>query len=939
MKRNSPPQLALALALLAAACTPQVVKDAAPPIGKTIGKMDQPSQEQLPIIPSEPIAPDADKALENYRQLLNLEPADPDTKAEATRRLADLQVQIQDQKGGTAEGDKALKESIKLYNELLYARPEDKNNDRVFYQLARAYQNAGETDAAIDSLRRLTERHPDSELVGDARFRRAELLFYRARYPEAETEYKNVMDLKDKTPFFEPAQYKYGWAQYKQAKYEPAMETFIAILDRELPPGEQSETETALKGVDPGKVDMAKDALRVINLSLTQLGGGKALSDFLAAHGDPRFYPLLYASLGEMLLEKRRYTDSADAYRAFIERYPQSARAPAFQSRVIGAYGEGGFRDLVVREKEVYATAYDPAAPYWAGQPATAEVLGELRRHLEDLGKHYQAKAQQQKSKPDFLVAAKWYKRIIEVYPKDPKLPEINLLLGDALLDGGRTLEAAQEYTRTAYDYPAHPKAGEAAYAAVLAYQKYAKEVAPTERAAALRQAIDSGVRLSDKFPGHPQLYPVLAQAAQDLYELKAYDEAITIAARVIKPGAVVAAPLRKLAWSVTADSHFAQKRYPEAEVAYAEELRLTAPDSAERSEIIEQLAASIYKQGEAAREAKDLRTAANQFLRVGQVTPTAKIRATADYDGAAMLIALEDWAAAARVLESFRAMFPTHSLIPDVDKKLAVSYQKDNKPALAAGAYRRIAGRQSEAPDVRREAAWLAATLFDEAKDNVEAARSYEYYVTSFPRPLDRAMDARERLVAYARLRSDLPQLTRWLRDIVAAHDSAGAEASDRTRGMAAKASLEIGRMSASEFRSQRLTLPIERSLPAKKRAMEAAIQSLTKAGSYGFADVTTAATYELGQIYADFGKSLMESERPASLKALELEQYNVLLEEQAYPFEEKAIQTHEANLKRIADGLYDEWIARSARALAVIAPAKYGKREQGEERYESLK
>jgi len=932
--------LALAQAMVLSACGSNAVRNASPPIGRTIGKYDAPTKEKLPIITSEPIAADPEKAAENYRRLLELEP-DVDTKAEAKRRLADLTVQIEDAKGNTEESAASIRESIKYYNELLNDRPEDKRNDRVFYQLARAYQNVGDVDGAIDTLKRLSERHPQSDLAGDAHFRRAELLFLTKRYDEAEAEYKTVMDLAAKTPFFEPAQYKYGWSQYKQAKFEEAIGTFFAILDRDLPASDQYETDKALSGVDKGKYDMAKDSLRVVTLSLTQLGGGKALNDYLAKHGDPRFYPLVYAALGESLLEKERYTDAADAYTAFIQRYPTSPRAPAFQSRVIRAYGEGGFRDLVVREKERYAITYDPAAPYWGGQPASQEVLAELRKHMEDLAKHYHALAQQDavKNKPVFLTSARWYKRIIEIYPQDARITEINFLLGDALLDGGETLLAAKEYGKTAYEYPPHAKAGEAAHASVLAYQKHAKEVAAGERGTALRLAIDASVKMADTFPGHPKTYPVLTQAALDLYELQSYDEAIRISARVLQAPVPVAGELRRTAWSVTGDAQFAQKRYPEAEKAFSEELKLTAPNTPAAAEVTEQLAASIYRQGEAARSAGDLRAAANQFLRVGKVTPQARIRATADYDAGAALMQLEDWPAAAAVLEDFRRMFPGHALEADVDKKLAVAYQKDKKPALAAAAFLRISLRASEAPDTRREAAWLSATLYDEAKMPAETARVYESYVRQFPRPLARAVEARQRLMELAKARGDTANQLLWLREIVAADDSAGGERTERTRSLAAQASLDIGRMTAAQARSLRLSTPVEKSLPAKKQAMESAIQALNKAAGYGYAEITTAATYEIAQLYQDFGKALLDSERPRNLRDLELEQYQLLLEEQAYPFEEKAIATHEANLKRITQGVYDDWIAKSAKALAAISPGKYGKREQGEDRYESLR
>lgn len=940
-KSRHAPLLAAALIFSVAltGCAPKVVKESAPAISKTVGKLDEPSPDVLPIIRSEPVASDPNKAAENYRKLLELAP-DPETKAEAQRRLADLQVQIEDSRGATAESEKALQEAVALYDKLLYANPQSKDNDRIFYQLARAQQNMGETDAAIDTLRRLTERHPDSDLAGDARFRRAELLFYRSRYAEAEAEYKAVMDLADATPFFEPAQYKYGWSQYKLSKHEEAVGTFFDVLERELPPGELFEPEPALAQVAKEKNDLVRDSLRVVTLALSALGGGPALSEYLSAHGDPRFYPLVYAALGEALLDKQRYTDAAAAYAAFIQRYPASAHAPAFQSRVIAANAEGGFRDLVVQEKERYATTYDPAAPYWSGGAATAEVMTELRAHIEDLAKHYHARAQADRSgnQADFLVAARWYRRVIELYPEDPQLADINFLLGDSLLDGGQALEAAQEYERTAYGYRPHRRSGEAAHASVLAYQKHAREVAPEQRPAALRTAIDAGVRLADEFPGHPQKYPVLTQTAQDLFELKAFDEAVAVAARVLDAPQSADPALRRVAWSVTGDSHFAQARYAQAETAFAEELKLTPAQTPERGEIIEQLAASIYKQGEAARDAGDMKTAAQHFLRLGQVTPNSKIRATAEYDGAAALIALEDWSNAARVLENFRTLFPGHALEADVDKKLAVAYQRDDKPVDAARVYGRIARRDAEAIDVRREAAWLSATLFDEAKASGDAEAAYEFYVQRFPRPLERALDARSRLVDYARDSGNGERLGHWLRELVSADETAGAERSPRSRALAATSSLDLGRIAAADARAIRLSLPIERNLPRKKQAMEEAIRWLGKAAAYGFAETTTAATHELGGVYQAFGRALMESERPRNLKGLELEQYDLLLEEQAYPFEEQAIDTYETNLRRIKTGLYDEWIARSAAALAQLVPARYAKREQGDERYASL-
>ncbi|TAJ51694.1 MAG: tetratricopeptide repeat protein [Nevskiaceae bacterium] len=946
MNRLQLSSLAIGVAAFLAACgsPPNLRPQDKSPAIRSLAKQKAPDQNKLPIILSDPLTPDPEKALDNYRKILELAP-DEAMRAETMRRMADLQVQVDDATGGTGESEKLLAESIKLYRQLIEERPDDPNNDRVLYQLARAYQNAGKPELSVATLTELTARYPDSPLNGDAHFRRAELLFRLGNYAEAEKEYHYVMGLAAATPFFEPSQYKYGWSLFKQSKFDDALPVFFAILDRELPPGELQDVEASLNAVSQGKADLAKDSLRVTSLTFAVMGGGPAMNQYFASHPEPRFYPLLYTALGEMFLDKLRYTDAAGAFAAFNERHPGHPTAPQFQARVIEVYKQGGFNDLVAREKERYVNAYAPGAPYWAGATPSAEVMTALRGHLEDLAKHHHAFAQQdpQANQAAYLVAAGWYRRILDIFPSDPRAPEINFLQAEALEDGGKLFDAAREFSRTAYDYPPHARAPDAAYAAVLAYHRNVETIPAAQKNDALRVAIDASLKMVDTFPAHPQALAVLTRTARDLYDIGAQAEAVSTAQRVLAYTPPPTPEQRRIVQGVLGDSYFAQKDYPKAEVAYADLLKLTPADDPLRANVIEQLAASIYKQAEAARAAGDLKTAAQGFLRVGQVTPQASIRDTADYDAAAALIGLQDWGSAAVVLEGLRNRNSLRGsgwpLETDVDKKLALVYVKDNKPVDAAAAYRRIAARVTEAPEVRREAGWQAAKLFDDAKRPADAIRAYEFYVGAFPSPLEPAVEARRRLADLYRAKPDPYRALFWLRDLVAADDRAGSQRTERTRVLAAQAALDIGRAAAADAARIRLSLPVERSLPMRKDAVENAIQALEKAASYNYAETTTAAAYELGMVYQSFAKALMDSERPRNLAGEELEQYNLLLEEQSLPFEEKAIQAHETNLKRVGQGLWDPAIAGSVAALGALSPAKYGKRETGAEVYESLK
>jgi hypothetical protein len=97
----------------------------------------------------------------------------------------------------------------------------------------------------------------------------------------------------------------------------------------------------------------------------------------------------------------------------------------------------------------------------------------------------------------------------------------------------------------------------------------------------------------------------------------------------------------------------------------------------------------------------------------------------------------------------------------------------------------------------------------------------------------------------------------------------------------------------------------------------------------AYGVSEFTTQASFNIGEIYAQLSRDLLKSQRPNNLDELALEQYEILLEEQAYPFEEKAIDIHQANAQRSWKGTYDPWVQRSFAALAKLLPARFNKIE----------
>jgi len=189
-----------------------------------------------------------------------------------------------------------------------------------------------------------------------------------------------------------------------------------------------------------------------------------------------------------------------------------------------------------------------------------------------------------------------------------------------------------------------------------------------------------------------------------------------------------------------------------------------------------------------------------------------------------------------------------------------------------------------------------------------------------------------RLRLADLALAAGDARDRRDWLAAIIEADAVAGSQRSLRTRTLAATATLELAEPKREAFNAVRLKAPLADSLKAKKSLMESALSAYNKAAGYEIADVTTVATFRIAELYQQLSADLFASERPQGLSEEELEQYDILLEEQAFPFEEKAIELYEVNASRSASGVYDEWVASSFEQLAVLLPARYAKFEKAE-------
>ena len=901
--------------------------------------------QQVDISKDPPQGVDANKTMDSYRRFLDLNAGDAALRSEALRRLADLNLESSESERierelVTNEGLRAT-EAIHLYSALLKTYPKYERNDAVLYQLARAYELNAQPDKALASLDKLVATYPSSHYMDEAQFRRGELLFTSKSYPAAQAAYESVVKMGPTSQYYNQSLYKHGWSLFKQGENERSLDSFAGVLDSELVSKRNSSEMIELDTLSRPNRELVEDTFRVMAITFSYLDGPKTIDQFVKRRTPRPYSYLMYARLGDLYIEKERYTDAADAYRAFVSQDRNNEKAPLLQMQAIEAYSKGGFPQLVLQGKKEFVEDYSYGTPYWKNRLPKDEpvVVAELKTNLKDLAQYYHAQAQRTKSPGDYQEAARWYRGFITSFPDDPESAATNFLLADTLFESKQYLDAAQAYEFTAYGYGTHDKAGAAGYAALVAYGKQEESLSGDAKAKMHARGVDSSLKFAETFPLHPETAQVLARASTDLYAAKDYPRAIVAAQSLLARQPPVDQAKQRIGWTVIANSEFEQGMFDKAEAGYNSAQALMPANDPERPAIVERLAASIYKQGEQKNKAGDSAGAIEDFLRVSKEAPTSKVRANADFDAGALLIDQKQWDRAIAVLEDFRRSFPQSSLQPDVTRKLAVAYSESDHPGPAALEFERIAQAPGESPEVQREATLQAADLFDKSGNTAKSRSMLESFVKHFPQPLNPAMEARNKLGIIAAKAGDFSGRDYWLKEIVAADRSAGAARTDRSRALAARATLTLAAPAREDFMRVKLVAPLKKSLVEKRKAMETALKAYTQAADYQVSEVTTAATFESAELYRQLGKDLMSSERPKNLSKDELEQYNVLLEEQAFPFEEKAIKLHEVNAARTKDGTYDEWVQKSFAALAQLNPGRYGKVELGEPLVESIR
>ncbi|MCY0965615.1 tetratricopeptide repeat protein [Parathalassolituus penaei] len=881
----------------------------------------------------EPLVVTSEDVIKRYQAYLEVVQGQ-EVEALASRRVAAMRMQKQEAAwmGETNEDVNMdpvqLEASIADYERVLKEFPNQAGNDEVLYQLAKAYTMAGRTDDVVRTVQQLVKEYPLSPYYTDSEFRLGQLLYRQDRYTDAQASFARLQSKgRSGNKYYVNAGYMIGWSLFKQNRYDDSLDAFAKVMDEDF--NSQSQIDRA-QGVER---EILSDTVHAMAVIFTYIGESEEVGKFFDKHGERNYEYLIYAQLADLYYEQKYYQVGATTLTAFTQRHPDSDRAPGYYQQIVSRFDAAGYPLLKRQYAGEYIERFGMNSEYWKNhdEKVRETIKGPLAAYLLDLAKFNHGFAQQSKDKAEraryFADASRWYDEYIRSFPDAADAAEANFLLAEIYYQLGNYKRARDQYMVVVNNYPDSPQAAEAAYAIILAYNRYQPN--DGEEAEWRQQAAQYSMSFVRNYPNHPERGQVLVATAEQFLTDHNYQQALEVSRLAWEMRDGLSDEHRYGAALVRGHSAFELGLYPESEQALSDALTYQKIDNKTRQELRDKVAAAIYKQGEEAKASGNYEQAVANWKRIGDVAPGSKNTAIAEYDAATLLLEAGDYAGAENALREFQNKYPRDKLSADIPAKLVYLYEKQGKWKQAANALEEVS-REGSRPEEKRIATFQAAEYYEKAGDNKNALLMYKRYANNYQQPFDPLIEAANKLQELYGKDNNAENRRYWLDQIIRLNRNAGPNQTQRSRYLAAGALYESAEDERKIYESIRLTLPLNKSVPVKNKALQDAQAKYTEAVESGVQEYTTASTYQIAQLYTELAQSLLKSERPKGMDDLELEEYQFLLEDQAYPFEEAAVNIHMKNINRTYEGIYDEWVKKSFEVMADLVPTQYRKEEK---------
>lgn len=904
------------------------------------------------------------------------------------QRFKDWEKKPVDQRGPAPEINYAI--SRNLFAKVLKDYPWFQQYDLALYVDGFLATEQNKNDEAFARFTRILTDFPNSRFVPDAHMARAEVYFAKPDYQTALSEYEEVLKYRDKTDLVGLALFKSAWCYWRLGNNDEATRRFVEVFKatdttgRQVGVAQQKSLgelqEEALKYLVEVFTEDDKNTAQDMYNFLTRIQGDRFAGRIVRALATTYFDQAHYErgiEAYELLLKLEPTAREAGDWilqiaqgYSWLEDYPHLKQT---YDRALANFTAGG---------SWARTQADPANV----QKTTDKIEAQLREHALFLN----AKAQKDKtSTAEFAGAAGLYEAYLSKFSKAPKASQIEYYLAEIDFRRlGKNTDAATHYMNAAREMndeldksaPGDPlRRHDAIYNAIASLERVRLAELEARKGKGGSLETETDKKFTEALTLYSQLYPT-DPALPDLffrqgklyYDYQVYDSAVKLWGTMLEkwPNDSHA----RMAGELIIDSFVKSKNYENIET-WARKLKTYSAfsDQKHQQKLEELIIQAMFKQGEQKAQANDHVGATAAYLRAAKEYPrdprAAQAAVSAETEAklsgdvaslkeAATLITGKDYRdkpespmgawVAATTLQAMGlfddAADYDEAIVANAEARVPVyAHYEHGKDAAYNAVVLRVATAEHDkaiadgnkflalygnAPEAD-EIVFQMGRAHQEAGHVKDAAELYKRY-------LGRTKNRDHRVQTYVLLAK--AQLkdgdTRGAEDSLGSAARLGKQMKTQLgpdgKYAAAQARYMQGERVLAKFDQIKIEGDVKqlgKRLKQKADLLKQAATVFLDVVSFGVAEWTTAALYQVGHTFENFAKALREAPPPPEAKTeQEKEDAQGQVEAFAVQFEERSLDAYENGWKKAIDlGIFNQWTAKMRDALGRLNAELY--------------
>ena len=321
------------------------------------------------------------------------------------------------------------------------------------------------------------------------------------------------------------------------------------------------------------------------------------------------------------------------------------------------------------------------------------------------------------------------------------------------------------------------------------------------------------------------------------------------------------------------ADHYFEKKEYGEAAEAY----RLLAQtqeslQNPEQKELIRLWTSALYKKAEVLKKEGKTIEAQAGFMELYRVAPDSDITPVALYDAGVTAILVKDQAGVFRAFNILIDEYPSSTYVSHAAVQIADIYEQKGQLKEAARKYEFVAKLDTD-PKTEGAALMSAARLYEKLEKWSRVVPLYKSYLDKYAGEYAMLVETTYKMASALFKLDRTQEAIRLAQDLISRHGKGDATDESFSYYIAKSYLLKADGLKI-RFEKVKLVDPLAENLALKEELLGEIVEQYIEATEFSIAEVTTAASHKIGELFEIFGTALLQSERPKTLTPDQLEQ-----------------------------------------------------------------